>query len=435
MSIQTASPIDEASIVKLSNSLNEPLWLTELRKQGLQAASTLELPRLEKTRIDRWKLDAYGSYQAAELVASLLDLPEKARSFLEEGKEYDNLIVQRNSTAVYKTISEDLSKQGVIYTDLASALKDHSGLIQQYFMKAVHMDENKLTALHAALWNGGVFLYVPAGVRIEAPLQSIFLTDDVNSTFAPHILIIAEANSSVTYVDNYTSNDLTGNLVHNGIVEVFAKQGSHVQFASVHSLDRNVIDLCYRRAIVDNDARIDWIIGEMNDGEVLSDTTSILKGKGSSSDAKVICVGTGEQKMNITTRAVHHGMHTSSDMITRAVLRDSATAIINGITKIEKGATHSDGQQTERVLMLSPTARGDANPLLLIDEDEVKAGHAASVGQVNVEQIHYLMSRGISLEKAMKLIIYGFLAPVVAEIPIAAVEQQLRTVAERKLGQ
>jgi Fe-S cluster assembly protein SufD len=435
MSIQIASPIDEASIVNLSNSLNEPTWITELRKQGLKAASTLELPRLEKTRIDRWKLDAYGSYQAAEPVASVSDLPEKARSFLEEGKEYDNLIVQRNSTAVYKTISDELSKQGVIYTDLASALKDHSDLIQQYFMKAVHIDENKLTALHAALWNGGVFLYVPAGVRIEAPLQSIFLTDDVNSTFAPHILIIAEANSSVTYVDNYTSNELTGNLVHNGIVEVFAKQGSHVQFASVHSLDRNVIDLCYRRAIVDNDARIDWVVGEMNDGEVLSDTTSILKGKGSSSDAKVICVGTGDQKMNITTRAVHHGMHTTSDMITRAVLRDSATAIINGITKIEKGATHSNGQQTERVLMLSPTARGDANPLLLIDEDDVKAGHAASVGQVNAEQIHYLMSRGISLEKAMKLIIYGFLAPVIAEIPVAAVEQQLRTVAERKLGQ
>jgi len=296
------------------------------------------------------------------------------------------------------------------------------------------MDENKLTALHTALWNGGVFLYVPPGVKIQTPLQSIFLTDDIHATFAPHILIIAEANSSVTYVDNYASSDLPGNLVHNGVVEVFAKKGSHVQFASVHNMERTVIDLCYRRAIVDNDARIDWIIGEMNDGESMSDTTSILKGNGSSSDAKVICVATGDQKLNISTRAVHHGMHTSSDMITRAVLLNSATAIINGITKIEKGATHSNGQQTERILMLSPTARGDANPLLLIDEDEVKAGHAASVGQVNEEQIHYLMSRGITLEKAMKLIIYGFLAPVVAEIPIAAVEQQLRTVAERKLG-
>jgi Fe-S cluster assembly protein SufD len=435
MSIQTASPIDEASIVKLSNSLKEPSWLTELRKQALLASHTLELPKLEKTRIDRWKLDAYGSYQSAELVSSVSELPEKALSFLEANNDYDNLIVQRNSTAIYKSISEELSKQGVIYTDLASALNDHSELIQQYFMKAVHMDENKLTALHTAIWNGGVFLYVPAGLKIETPLQSIFLTDDVNSTFAPHILIIVEANSSVTYVDNYTSTDLTGNLVHNGIVEVFAKKGSHVQFASVHSLDHNVIDLCYRRAIVDHDARIDWIIGEMNDGEVMSDTTSVLKGNGSSSDAKVICVGTGDQKLNITTRAVHHGLHTTSDMITRAVLRDSSTAIINGITKIEKGATHSNGNQTERVLMLSPTARGDANPLLLIDEDEVKAGHAASVGQVNAEQIHYLMSRGIPKDKAMKLIIYGFLAPVVAEIPIAAVEQQLRTVAERKLGQ
>lgn len=435
MTIQTVSDLNEATITSLSSSMGEPAWLAELRKRALEAASTLELPKLEKTRIDRWKLDAYGSFQAADTVESVSALPDKARTFLDDDQEYDNLIVQRNSSAIFKSLSEELSNQGVIFTDLASAVKDHSELIQQYFMKAVHMDENKLTALHTAMWNGGVFLYVPANVRIQAPLQSIFLTDNEKSTFAPHILIIAEANSSVTYVDNYTSSDLAGSLVHNGIVEVFAKKGSHVQFASVHSMERDVIDLCYRRAIVDNDARIDWIIGEMNDGEGMSDTTSILKGSGSSSDAKVICVATGDQKLNITTRAVHHGVHTSSDMITRAVLRDSATAIINGITKIEKGATHSNGQQTERVLMLSPTARGDANPLLLIDEDDVKAGHAASVGQVNVEQIHYLMSRGITLEKAMKLIIYGFLAPVVAEIPIAAVEQQLRTIAERKLGQ
>jgi Fe-S cluster assembly protein SufD len=435
MMIQTVPPLDIDAITNLSRRLGEPAWVTELRQQAFAAAGTLELPKLEKTRIDRWRTDAYGTFHSADSVASVSDLPDRARSFLEEGKDYDNLIVQRNSTVVYKTISEQLIQQGVIYTDLASALKDHSELIKQYFMKAVRMDENRLTALHTALWNGGVFLYIPTGVKVETPLQTIFLTDDAESTFTPHILIVAEANSSVTYVDNYASHNLSGDLVHNGIVEVFAKKGSHVQFASVHNMERNVIDLCYRRAIVDNDARIDWIIGEMNDGESLSDTTSVLKGNGSSSDAKVICVGTGEQKMNITTRAIHYGLHTSSDMITRAVLRDSATAIINGITKIEKGATHSNGQQTERVLMLSPTARGDANPLLLIDEDEVKAGHAASVGQVNVEQIHYLMSRGIPRQQAMKLIIYGFLAPVIAEIPIEAVEQQLRTVAERKLGQ
>jgi Fe-S cluster assembly protein SufD len=196
-----------------------------------------------------------------------------------------------------------------------------------------------------------------------------------------------------------------------------------------------VHDLTYRRAVADNDASIEWIVGEMNDGNVMSDTTTILKGNGSTSDAKVICVGTGEQKMNITTRAVHFGKSSTSNMITRAVMRDEATAIINGITKIEKGATKANGVQTERVLMLSPKSRGDANPILLIDEDDVKAGHAASVGQVNPEQVYYLMSRGISRDEALRLVIYGFLAPVIAEIPIGNVQDQLQSTVERKLGQ
>ncbi len=285
------------------------------------------------------------------------------------------------------------------------------------------------------LWNGGIFIYVPKNVRVSLPLQALFVTDDAEATFAPHVLIVAEQFSSVTYVDNFVSSVAGAPLVQNGIVEVFVKPGARVNYASVHNLEESVTDLTYRRAIIDNDASIQWVVGEMNYGNTLSDTTSILKGKGSDSDAKVICVGTQEQKLNLTTRAVHWGKASTSDMITRAVMRDGSTAIINGITKIEKGATGCNGQQTEKVLMLSPKARGDANPILLIDEDDVKAGHAASVGQVNAEQVHYLMSRGITKEEAQRLIIYGFLAPVVSEIPIKSVEEQLQSLVERKLGQ
>ncbi|MNJ56321.1 FeS cluster assembly protein SufD [compost metagenome] len=167
----------------------------------------------------------------------------------------------------------------------------------------------------------------------------------------------------------------------------------------------------------------------------MSDTSSVLKGNGSTSDAKVIAIGSGSQKMNYTTRAVHFGKNSDSQMITRAVMREQATAIINGVTKIEHGATKANGEQTEKVLMLSPKARGDANPILLIDEDDVTAGHAASVGQVNPEQIYYLMSRGITKEEAERLIIYGFLAPVVADIPLEQLQQQLQALVERKLGQ
>lgn len=433
MSTPTILPIDRNSVAELSRTRQEPEWMTSLRLKGLELAETLELPKLEKTRIDRWDLSAHGSYVKPEPIASIGDLPETAKSLLNE-EQTDNLIIQRNSGAVYVKLSEELAAKGVIFTDLETALTKHADLIKPYFMELVKQDENKLTALHSAVWNGGAFLYVPKNVQVDVPLQALYVTDDASASFTPHVLIVAEANSSVGYVENLVSSG-SGSIVVNGVVEVFVKANASVRFATVHNLGEAVTDISYRRANVDNDARVEWIVGEMNYGNAMSDTTSILKGSGSFSDTKAIAVGTAEQKLNYTTRAVHFGKHSSSDMITRAVMRDSASAIINGITKIEKGATGTNGQQTEKVLMLSPKARGDANPILLIDEDDVKAGHAASVGQVNQEQVYYLMSRGISRAEAERLIIYGFLAPVVSEIPIEQIQGQLQQLVERKLGQ
>ncbi|MEF3302296.1 Fe-S cluster assembly protein SufD [Paenibacillus sp. GYB003] len=429
---QTVLPIDRNSVADLSKSRNEPSWLTDLRLKALELAGSLELPKLEKTRIDRWHLDAYGSYKTPAPLQSLEQLPEAVKTLI--GESADNVVVHRNSGAVWKQLTSELAGKGVVFTDLETAAKEHGDLVQKYFMSVVKPEENSVTALHAAIWNGGVFLYVPKNVQVEVPLQALFFSDDADATFAPHVLIVAEANSSVTYVDNYFSED-GKEFVHNGIVEVIAKPGAKVQFATVQNLGKGSTGLMYRRAIVDNDARVEWIVGELNSGNAMADTATLLQGNGSSSDAKVISVGNGDQKVNLTTRATHFGKSTPSDMITRAVMMDEATAIINGITKIEKRATGANGQQTERVLMLSPKARGDANPILLIDEDDVKAGHAASVGQVNPEHMYYLMSRGITRAEAHKLVVYGFLAPVINEVPIENVQKQLQSLVERKLGQ
>jgi Fe-S cluster assembly protein SufD len=434
MTTQTALPVDRNAVAALSRELQEPEWMTGLRLAAYDAAEKLELPKLEKTRIGNWSLWDYGTHKCEQPLAGMDQLPEQARRLLEDDVK-DHLLVQHNSSVIYNALPEDLRAKGVIFTGLAQAVREHGDLVKAHFMQAVKTDENVLTALHAALWNGGVFLYVPKNVKVEVPLHALFLTDDASASFVPHVLIIADENSSVTYVDHYAGTPSGGRLVHNGVVEVFVKQGARVQFASIHEFGAPVTDLTYRRSIVGRDGRIDWVIGEMNQGDTMVETMSLLEGNGGVSDSKVICVGTGEQNINLTTRAVHVGMNTASDMVTRAVMRDKSTAIINGITKIEKGATFANGQQTERVLMLSPEARGDANPMLLIDEDEVMAGHAASVGQVNPEQVYYMMSRGLSRELAMKLIIYGFLAPIVSEIPISSLEQQLKTVVERKLGQ
>lgn len=430
MSTQLENPVEREFAEELSRSKGEPAWLTSLRGEAAELAGSLEWPKPEKTRIDRWNLTAFGQYGKPQALSAESELPEAAASLVAGAGA---LVVQRGSGTVLRRLPEELSAKGIIFTDLETAAAEHPELVQKYLFQAVKKDENKLAALHAALWNGGVFLYVPKDVEVDVPLQALFYNDNADVSFAPHILIVAERHSRVTYVDNALTIGGGADAVHHSVIEVFAEAGAKVDVATIHQLGSNVIDLTTRRAVLENDARIQWVIGDLNDGNVVSDTLSILKGNGSSSDAAVVSIGAGKQKMSLTTGAKHFGLNSDSNMVTRAVMKEEASAIINGVTKIEKGATKANGVQTEKVLMLSPKARGDANPILLIDEDDVTAGHAASVGQVNPEQVYYLMSRGVSKEEAQRLIIYGFLAPVVTEIPIDAVREQLQQLLERKL--
>ncbi|KEQ22771.1 Fe-S cluster assembly protein SufD [Paenibacillus tyrfis] len=434
MSTPTIS-FDRKSAAALAHSKNEPSWLVAWREEAAEWAETLELPKPEKTPIQRWNLDVQGAHRPGQVVSAPAELPQAIASVL-DAESTGAVIVQHNSSVVYTRLPEQLKAKGVLLSSLEEAARTHEELLRSHLMTAYARDEHKLSAMHAALWNGGVFLYVPPGVELEVPVQAILFADDAEATFVPHVLVIAEANSRVSFVENVSSSlgETKSTLLHNGAVEVFAKAGAHVRYAAVHHLDSSSIDISYRRAVTDNGARMEWLIGDMHEGNTVSDTKTILKGSGSTSDAKIISVGTGSQRMSLTTGAVHIGRSSESGMVTRAVMKDEATAIINGVTKIEKGATKANGEQTERILMLSSKARGDANPILLIDEDDVKAGHAASVGQVNAEQVYYLMSRGISRAEAERLIIYGFLDPVVSEIPLEVVRDQLQRILERKLG-
>ncbi|MNW49395.1 FeS cluster assembly protein SufB [compost metagenome] len=433
MGTQAINLMNANALRAWSSAMGEPHWLLERRIQALELAGTLELPKVEKTKLEKWDIYETGDYKAENPWSSLEDAPEVVRGLVASPVK-GGLIVQVNSDVVYTELSESLAAQGVILTDLHTAAKEHEALVQRYLYQAVKPEEHRLSAEHSAFWSGGVFLYVPDGVEVEVPIQAIFLNDTSGVRFAPHVLIVAGSNSKIIYVDHCVSSGDDVKALHNGVVEVFAGAGSKVQVASVHQLAAATTDFTERQAVVLADGAVEWIIGEMNKGYTASDTKTLLQGNGSVSDTKVIAIGTGVQKSSYTTQARHFGRSSVSQMITRAVMLDEATAIINGITKIEKGATHCDGQQTERVLMLSPKARGDANPILLIDEDDVTAGHAASVGQVNAEQIYYLMSRGISRSEAEYLVIFGFLAPVISEIPLEGVRGRLQDLVDSKLG-
>ncbi|HEY8528562.1 MAG TPA: Fe-S cluster assembly protein SufD [Paenibacillaceae bacterium] len=427
--------LDRETAAALGRRKNEPDWLVEWRAEAGDLAGRLELPKPEKMPLARWKLDVYGDYRPGRPVADPSELPAALTELLSDANA-EALLVQHNSGVVLARLPEELKAKGVTLTSLEEAARSHARLFRDHFMVAYRRDEHKLAALHAALWNGGAFLHVPKGVEIENPVQIVVFADDPAATVAPHILVIAEANSRVTVVEHMYSALPEGAdaLLVNGAVEIFAKAGSHVRYASVHHMESAAVDIAYRRAVLGADARVEWIVGDLHGGNLLSDLHSELEGQGSVTDIKVITVGTGSQRISLTTRVRHVGKASESNMITRAVMLDEATSILTGITKIEKGATKANGEQTERVLMLSPKARGDANPILLIDEDDVKAGHAASVGRVNEEQVYYLMSRGISRREAERLIIHGFLEPTVAEIPLEGLRETLRRILERKLG-
>lgn len=426
---------DAQYIEKYSQERNEPQWLTDLRLDALSRVQELPMPKPEKTRIVGWNFTDFEHQVEASSLRSVDDLPDHIKSLVGQGDTSGNLLVHHNGQSTIQTLSEDLKNKGVIFTDFATAVQEHGDLIKKYlFSEAINYDEDRLIALHAALINGGTFLYVPRNVNVEVPLQSLYYQDSANAGFINHVIVIAEESSSVTYVENYLSEQQEGSAVANMVTEVYVGANAKVEFGAVDNLSSDVTTYVNRRAHVSRDGQIEWAIGHLNNGHTISENYTALVGDGSIGHTKAVSIANNDQKQNFTNNVKHFGKASESNLLIHGVQKEAANSIFNGITKIEHGASKAYGDQTQRVLMLSEKARGDANPILLIDEDDVEAGHAASVGRIDPVQLYYLMSRGISRTEAERLIIHGFLAPVVNQLPIDEVKEQLVEVVEGKVN-
>lgn len=433
MTVETKLALSASEVRSFSELNNEPKWFTDLRAAAIEKASVLPMPKPDKTNISKWNFIEFPKHTVESDSFQLEELPEEVKELIDIDNQ-ENLYIQRNNTPAFLKVSEELKAQGVIFTDFLTAVREHSDLVQKYFMtEAVKLDEHKLTAYHAALINGGVFLYVPQNVVVEKPIQVVFLNDDEEASLFNHVLIVADKNSSVTYVENYLSTISESKGQANLIEEVIVLDNAQVTFGSVDVLAKGFTTYVNRRAHIERDGKIDWALGLMNDSDTISENVTYLVGDNSFAETKTVVIGRGSQKQNFTTEVRHFGKHSEGFILKHGVMKDSAQTIFNGIGKIEHGASKANAQQESRVLMLSEKARGDANPILLIDEDDVMAGHAASVGRVDPNQLYYIMSRGISKAEAERLIIHGFLAPVVNSLPIEGVKQQLTKVIEGKV--
>ncbi|MGO4047090.1 Fe-S cluster assembly protein SufD [Staphylococcus pseudintermedius] len=427
--------ISEAQLVDYSQAHNEPSWMTELRKKALQQVESLEMPKPDKTKLTKWDFDSFKQHETEGAVYyDLKELPKEIDRIINV-ENTENLVIQHNNTLAYTKVNEKAQQDGVIIEHIQEALVNHSDLVEKYFMKdAVTVDEHRLTALHTALMNGGIFVYVPKNVVVEHPIQYVVLHDDDNASFFNHVLLVTEESAEVTYVENYLSTASGEGNQLNIISEVVAGANSNISYGSVDFLDQGFTGHIIRRGVAAADASIRWSLGLMNEGDQIIDNTTNLIGDRSSSELKSVVVGRGTQTINLTSRIVQYGKETDGYILKHGVMKENASSIFNGIGHIKHGGSGSSANQESRVLMLSENARGDANPILLIDEDDVEAGHAASVGRVDPEQLYYLMSRGISQSESERLVIHGFLDPVVRELPIEDVQRQLREVIELKVG-
>ena len=427
--------ISEEQLVDYSKAHNEPSWMTELRQKALKLTETLEMPKPDKTKLRKWDFDSFKQHEVeGQSFNNLSELPEAIKKIIDV-ENTKNLVVQHNNALAYTQVSDQAQKNGVIIEGLSEALINHGELVQKYLMTdAVSVDEHRLTALHTALINGGVFVYVPKNVVVEDPIQYVVLHDDDNASFYNHVIIVTEESAEVTYVENYLSTASGEGNQLNIVSEVIAGANSNITYGSVDYLDKGFTGHIIRRGTTAADASINWALGLMNEGSQIIDNTTNLIGDRSTSELKSVVVGTGDQKINLTSKIVQYGKETNGYILKHGVMRENASSVFNGIGYIKHGGTKSIANQESRVLMLSENARGDANPILLIDEDDVEAGHAASVGRVDPEQLYYLMSRGISQKEAERLVIHGFLDPVVRELPIEDVKRQLREVIELKVN-
>lgn len=417
-------------VTKLSERHKEPKWLLQQRLASLQESTDLPLPKLERTHIQNWKFEEFRIDQEEVAPTAFNQLPEDVHSFI-TNEENAQIIVQKNMQVVVSQ-NKGIEEQGVIFTDLNTAILHHEELIKPYLFSTLKSEKNKLFSLHKALWSGGIFLYVPRNLELKIPFQSLFWLKGEHVGMFPHLIVVAEENSRVELIANFVAEHDDRPSVNNAILEVFVGQNANVRIATVNNMPQSVVDVVYRRAIVERDGHLEWIIGDFSEGRMISDNYTALKGEGGKVNVKAVTMGAGEMRANITSTIDHLARYTTSDILARSVMKNTASSILNSITKIEKGASKSNGQQSGKVLMLNPKARGDANPILLIDENDVVAGHAASVGRVDPMQIFYLMSRGISKEEAEKLIVYGFLGTVISNIPSKSLKEQLDRVIERK---
>jgi Fe-S cluster assembly protein SufB len=410
----------------ISDFKQEPQWMRDFRLKALEHFESRPTPKwggdLDQIDFDDIhyfvRASEKNSRDWSEVPEDIkntfdrLGIPEAERKFLAGvGAQYE-------SEVVYHQVNEKLEAQGVIFTDMDTALREHEDLVREYWATVIPPNDNKLAALNSAVWSGGSFVYVPAGVKVEMPLQAYFRINTENMGQFERTLIICEEGADVHYIEGCTAPVYSSDSLHSAVVEIVAKPSSRVRYTTVQNWSQNVFNLVTKRAVAHEKATMEWVDCNLGSKLTMKYPSIYLLGPEAHGEILSIAFAGEGQHQDAGGKIIHGAPKTSSSIFSKSISKDGGRATYRGLLEVADGASESRSKVVCDALLLDEDSRSDTYPTIRIDENDADIGHEATVSKIGDEQLFYLQSRGLDEEEASKMIVNGFIEPVTKELPM-----------------
>ena len=414
-------------IKKISERKNEPEWMREFRLKALEVYNSKPMTDWgpDLSDLDMNDIVHYLEPDSAPMNENWDDVPSYIRDTFDrlgipeaEKQSLAGVGAQYDSEVVYHSVHKELEEQGVIYTDIETAIVKYGDMLKEYFMTLITVNDHKFAALHGAVWSGGSFIYVPKGVKVKMPLQSYFRLNAPEAGQFEHTLIIVDERADLHFIEGCSAPKYQKNALHAGAVELFIRKGARLRYSTIENWSRNMYNLNTKRALVEEDGVIEWVSGSFGSRVSMLYPMSILKGDRSRCEFTGVTFAAAGQYLDTGCKIIHQGKNTSSTVHSKSISKNGGTAFYRGLLKVLPEATGTRSTVECESLMLDNESASDTIPIIDINNDSVDIGHEAKIGRISDEAIFYLMSRGISEDEAKAMIVRGFVEPISKELPL-----------------
>src|SRR5712664_1380010 len=423
---KTGRGLSHELVDAISSHKNEPDWMRKFRHKSLDYFYARPLPEWggNVAEIDFENIFYYieptekqaNSWE--DLPADIKDTWDKLGIPEAEKKYLAGVGAQYESEVVYHKLQEDLTKQGVLFLDMDSGLREHEELVKQYFGTIIPQNDNKFAALNSAVLSGGSFIYVPPGVHIEMPLQAYFRINAENMGQFERTMIIVDEGAYVHYVEGCEAPIYSTDSLHSAVVEIIVKKDARCRYTTIQNWSNNVYNLVTKRAVAYEGATMEWIDGNIGSKVTMKYPAVYLMGEHAKGETLSVAFAGEGQHQDAGAKMVHCAPNTSSTIISKSVARGGGRTSYRGLVEVRDGAEHAKSTVKCDALLVDTISRSDTYPYNDIREDDVEMGHEATVSKISAEQLFYLMSRGMTEDEAMAMIVRGFVEPIARELPM-----------------